>query len=203
MKIEGVIKTWNDERGFGFIEPRLGGQEIFVHIKAFAARAGRPEVGQCVTFEVETAANGKKQAKDVRIVAAARRRMPSRNRGSAQWGTASLFAIPAFMIFFTVVAAVWKVPAWVGGLYLGASALCFVVYRRDKLAAAADRRRVSESTLLALGLVGGWPGAIIAQQVLRHKSSKASFRASFWSTVIVNVAGFVVLASPMRAMLPT
>ncbi|MFC5301411.1 DUF1294 domain-containing protein [Azospira restricta] len=200
MRSEGAIKTWNDDRGFGFIEPRHGGQEVFVHIKAFAVRAGRPEVGQYVTFEVETV-DGKKRAKRVEPVRAARRDRRSRGDGPAQWGTASRFALPAFLLVFTVVAAVWKLPLWVGGLYLGASLVCFIVYALDKSAAAAERWRVSEATLLTLGLVGGWPGAIVAQQVLRHKSSKASFRARFWATVIANVLGFAVLASPVRAML--
>ena len=53
-----------------------------------------------------------------------------------------------------------------------------------------------------LGLLGGWPGAIVAQQVLRHKSNKAAFRASFWLTVLANVAGFIVLSSPIRTLLP-
>jgi uncharacterized membrane protein YsdA (DUF1294 family) len=101
----------------------------------------------------------------------------------------------------TVAAVVWKVPNWVPGLYLGASLVCFVVYAMDKSAAAAERWRVSEDTLLALGLLGGWPGAIVAQQVLRHKSNKASFRAKFWATVIANVLGFIVLSSPLGAML--
>lgn len=79
--------------------------------------------------------------------------------------------------------------------------MCFVVYAVDKSAAAADRWRVREDTLLGLGLIGGWPGAIVAQQVLRHKSNKATFRAKFWATVIVNVLGFLVLSSPLRAML--
>jgi uncharacterized membrane protein YsdA (DUF1294 family) len=64
----------------------------------------------------------------------------------------------------------------------------------------AKRQRVSEDTLLALGFVGGWPGAIVAQQILRHKSNKASFRAKFWKTLIANVVSFVVLASPLRSM---
>ena len=201
MRIEGAVKTWNDDRGFGFIEPFHGGQEIFVHIKAFAARTGRPEVGQRVTFEVEMTADGKKRAKRVEVVKAARRNIRARNDNPAQWGTASYFAIPAFFVVLTVAAVVWKVPGWVPVLYLGASLVCFVVYAMDKSAAAAERWRVSEDTLLALGLVGGWPGAIVAQQVLRHKSNKASFRAKFWATVIVNVVGFIVLSSPLGAML--
>lgn len=53
MRTEGLVKSWNDDRGFGFIEPIHGGQEIFVHIKAFPPRAGRPRVGQYVCFEIE------------------------------------------------------------------------------------------------------------------------------------------------------
>ncbi|MBN8496189.1 MAG: cold shock domain-containing protein [Candidatus Accumulibacter sp.] len=53
MRIDGTLKSWNDDRGFGFIEPSLGGQEIFVHIKAFETRLGRPQIGQRLTFEIE------------------------------------------------------------------------------------------------------------------------------------------------------
>ena len=65
MRIEGTLKFWNDERGFGFIEPTLGGQEIFVHVKAFDVRLGRPQIGQRLTFEIELSAEGKKRAKRV------------------------------------------------------------------------------------------------------------------------------------------
>lgn len=201
MRIEGSIKTWNDDRGFGFIEPRHGGQEIFVHIKAFAPRSGRPEVGRHVTFEVEMAADGRKRAKFVEVVKVSRGRTQLKNDSPAQWGTASFFAIPAFLIVFATVAIVWKVPGWVAGLYLGASCVCFVVYALDKSAAVADRRRISEDTLLTLGFLGGWPGAIAAQQILRHKSTKVAFRAKFWVTVVANVLGFIALCSPLRSIL--
>lgn len=198
MRFDGAIKTWNDERGFGFIEPTLGGQEIFAYIKAFPAQAGRPQAGQRVTFEVELNAEGKKRAKAVRPLRPAKPIRRTARAGAAQWGTASYFAIPAFAIFYLAVAAAWRVPAWVAGLYLAASVVALFVYAFDKSAAEAGRWRTSESTLLAVGLVGGWPGAIVAQQLLRHKSSKASFRAAFWSTVVVNVVAFALLASPMR-----
>ncbi|NMF90984.1 cold shock and DUF1294 domain-containing protein [Aromatoleum petrolei] len=201
MRIDGTVKTWNDDRGFGFIEPLHGGQEIFVHIKAFVSRSGRPEVGQSVTFEVEMTPDGKKRAKRVEVVRGRRQSVRVQNDNPAQWGTATLFAIPAFFVLFTIVAYFWKVPGWVAGLYLGTSVVCYVVYAADKRAATADRWRVSEDTLLGLGLIGGWPGAIVAQQVVRHKSNKATFRAKFWVTVIVNVLAFLVLSSPLRAML--
>ena len=52
MRFEGFLKSWNDERGFGFIEPVKGGDEIFVHIKALPARSGRPQVIQALSFEI-------------------------------------------------------------------------------------------------------------------------------------------------------
>ncbi len=62
MRFEGVVKSWNDDRGFGFIEPTQGGQAIFVHIKAFPAGTGRPTPNLNVSFQVETGKDGKKRA---------------------------------------------------------------------------------------------------------------------------------------------
>jgi len=75
-------------------------------------------------------------------------------------------------------------------LYLAASVLTFIVYAKDKSAAQRDAWRTPESTLHVLALIGGWPGALIAQQTLRHKSRKQDFRFMFWVTVIVNCGAF-------------
>ena len=206
MQFTGTIQSWQDDRGFGFIEPAAqGGQAVFVHIKSFTSLSGRPQVGQRVTFEVELNAQGKKRAKNVAVVSAAtasavqRQRQRRAANSPAQWGTASLFALPAFLLVYLAVAVIWRVPGWVAALYAGASVVCALVYAIDKSAAVAGRWRVSESTLHTLSLVGGWPGALVAQQVLRHKSNKASFRSAFWGTVVVNVAAFVVIHSPLVA----
>jgi uncharacterized membrane protein YsdA (DUF1294 family)/cold shock CspA family protein len=181
MRIDGTLKSWNDERGFGFIDPTQGGQEIFVHIRAFQVRTERPQIGQRLTFEVEVGPDGKKRAKlvqRVRVTHTASRRRNSQ----AQTGTASYFAIPAFLLLYLFVATVWSVPNWVAGRYVVTSAVCLIAYVVDKSAAVAGRWRVSEGTLIFLGLVGGWPGAIVAQQVVRHKSSKVEFRSAFWGS---------------------
>jgi uncharacterized membrane protein YsdA (DUF1294 family) len=102
----------------------------------------------------------------------------------------------AFAGIYLAAELLWAVPQMVAALYLAASALCFAAYARDKSAARArGRRRTPERTLLLLGLAGGWPGAVLAQQWLRHKSAKASFRAKFWITVLLNVAGFIWIAA--------
>jgi uncharacterized membrane protein YsdA (DUF1294 family) len=88
----------------------------------------------------------------------------------------------------------WEIPYAAAALYAAASLACFVAYAIDKSAAKARARRTPERRLLLLGLACGWPGAVLAQQWLRHKSSKASFRAKFWCTVVANVGLFVGLA---------
>jgi len=198
MRQEGILKTWNDDRGFGFIEPLHGGQEIFVHIKAFPDRSARPEVGAALSFEVELNADGRKRAKRVEWLRARRRAGPALADSPARWGTATYLVIPLGFVLAAVVAHFLKVPAWVVGWYGVVSVVCYAVYDRDKSAAVQGRRRVSEDTLLMLGLLGGWPGAIVAQQRLRHKSSKASFRAQFWGTVLGNMAGLVGLFMLLR-----
>ena len=196
MRFEGIIKSWNDDRGFGFIEPLQGGQNIFVHIKAFNGLQGRPQPAQHVTFQVEIGPQGNKRAFDVELARLPRKAASrTRKEGSAQWGTASLFALPAFLVVLVAGYVFGHPPRWALWGYLAASALTFAVYAFDKSAARQGTRRTPESTLHWLALVGGWPGALVAQQVLRHKSSKAGFRSVFWATVVLNVVAFVALAS--------
>ena len=73
-------------------------------------------------------------------------------------------------------------------LYLAASAASVVLYAIDKSAATRGQWRVSESTLHGLALIGGWPGALVAQRLFRHKSRKPSFQAAFIVTVVLNCA---------------
>lgn len=66
--------------------------------------------------------------------------------------------------------------------------LTFALYYRDKRAATRGSRRTPENTLHILAMLGGWPGALLAQRIYRHKSRKAGFQVVFWITVIVNVS---------------
>jgi len=196
VQISGRIKSWNDDRGFGFIEPMHGGQEIFFHVKAFRGRGERPKAGQFVSFEVELGAEGKKRAKYVKPMRSARTPRHPEHESRAQWGTATLFTIPAFLVLFGIVGVLWRPPIVFAGVYLAMSVVTFIAYARDKSSAASGARRTSERTLHGLSLAGGWPGALLAQQFLRHKSAKAEFRNAFWVTAGVNVVALVALCSP-------
>ena len=73
-------------------------------------------------------------------------------------------------------------------LYLAASLAAAIAYGVDKSAALSGRWRTRESTLHLLALIGGWPGALVAQRVFHHKSRKSSFRLAFLATVALNCA---------------
>ena len=92
------------------------------------------------------------------------------------------------MLGVAALGALGWVPAavpMVQGVFSFAS---YIAYGWDKDAAGADRRRTPEATLHLLDALGGWPGALIAQQQFRHKTVKASFQAMFWVTVLLNLA---------------
>lgn len=110
-------------------------------------------------------------------------------------GRASL-AIP--LAFFAVGGAAvlagrlpWAVPA----AYLVMSIVTYIVYATDKSAARGNQRRTPEKTLHLLALACGWPGAMLAQQRLRHKSKKEAFRGVFWLTVAANCGALAWLLS--------
>lgn len=73
------------------------------------------------------------------------------------------------------------------------SLLAYAAYAKDKSAARKGNWRVSEKTLHLLSLLCGWPGAILAQQRLRHKTQKRRFRAVFWLTLLLNLSGLAWL----------
>lgn len=82
---------------------------------------------------------------------------------------------------------------WIPPSIAALSLITLVVYYLDKKAASRNTRRIPETTLHVLSILGGWPGALLAQRVFRHKSGKAGFQLMFWMTVIANVSVFAWL----------
>jgi CspA family cold shock protein len=66
---QGTVKWFNSQKGFGFIQPDGGGNDVFVHISA-VERAGLSQLneGQKVSFEVETGRNGKASAENLKVL---------------------------------------------------------------------------------------------------------------------------------------
>jgi uncharacterized membrane protein YsdA (DUF1294 family) len=105
-----------------------------------------------------------------------------------------LFAIGVATLFLAAVcglAARGVLPIAVAAVYLAMSVAAVIAYGIDKSAAQRGEWRTSERTLHLLALIGGWPGALVARQVFRHKSRKLSFRSAFWATVTLNCAALL------------
>jgi len=194
MRTQGKITFWNEEKGYGFIVPSSGAKQVFVHIRAFRNRQVPPKLNQIVSFTLSTDKQGRPCA--VRVTQA------NEKQHSAIMGSKSILMILLALTFFTVVGLsvlLADMPIHVLLLYVAASLITLVVYAKDKSAAQRDTWRTPESTLHMLSLVGGWPGAMIAQQTLRHKSRKEEFRAVFWVTVLLNCGVYFWLFTPLGA----
>lgn len=193
MKQAGTIERWNDEKGFGFIRPEGGTQDYFFHIRSFLNRDERPSVGMIVFFELGQDNQGRMAAINVRIA------------GSEKFHPSikAFFVGIVFLSFVGVLALIGRLAEPIFWLYIATSVLSIIFYAIDKAAAQAGRRRTPEATLHNLSLVGGWPGALFAQQLLRHKSKKESFRRRFWITVVINLLLFAYLISPYGSWLNT
>lgn len=185
MRYQGKITTWKNDQGFGFITPNMGGEPLFVHIKSFANRARRPALCQIVTYEMANDAKGRLQARNVTHVGE-RNPAPAKSSGPSAM---PLAIAGLFLLLVAFAGLTARLPLLIAGLYAGASLVTFIAYAIDKSAARSGAWRTQESTLHLLALIGGWPGALIAQNRLRHKSSKASFLTVFWLTVLLNCGG--------------
>ncbi|MBN2405460.1 MAG: DUF1294 domain-containing protein [Coriobacteriia bacterium] len=99
----------------------------------------------------------------------------------------------AVFLLLLVMAAFGTIPWCVLLVYVVMSVVTFVAYARDKRAAQRGQWRTGEGTLILLGVLGGWPGALIAQKTLRHKTRKQPFRTVFWASVTINIGLLTVL----------
>ena len=91
-----------------------------------------------------------------------------------------------------------KIPPVVFLIYLAMSLVTIAVYAMDKRKAVKSQWRIPEATLHICELLCGWPGAMIAQVVIRHKNAKLSFQLVFWAMVLINtgILAFIVFKLP-------
>ena len=218
MERRGTLKSWNDAKGFGFIQPEGGGEQLFVHISAMRGDS-RPQVGEAVVYVAGSDAQGRPRVQHMRHAglsldrpairrkptqsakpsrpAAAKSARPARGERPPQSG------IQQLPLKLLVLAALCVLPLW-GGLALLERGLVWVLlayplvslfsfcqYWMDKQSAQKGRWRTPENSLHIAELLGGWPGALVAQQVFRHKTRKASFQLVFWAIVALHQAFWI------------
>lgn len=210
---KGRLKSWDDAKGFGFIQPLNGGAEVFAHISVMRGDR-RPQPGDEVLFIEGRDERGRPRAEHLRLAGelsldrqsirrkpkAPGRAVPVARKPATKPAhkTATPGGIQNFSSKAVILALLCVLPLlgavtlfgkggwWVLPLYLLASLLSFLQYWLDKRSAQTGDRRTAENTLHLVELAGGWPGALIAQQTFRHKTRKASYQAVFWLIVAVH-----------------
>jgi uncharacterized membrane protein YsdA (DUF1294 family) len=165
-----------------------GGERIFIHVSAFRNRSRRPSLNQIVTYTPSQDKRGRACAVDATVTSDLLEKELQPNNSTVPIKVAAVFLSLASAATFLGVLSFQ-----VFGVYLALSLITFFAYALDKSAARKGAWRTKESTLHLLSLLGGWPGALVAQHKLRHKSRKEEFRVVFWATVILNCGALLWL----------
>lgn len=183
MRVHGTVTQWRDDKGFGFIEPANRNPALFFHEKFLLHQARRPQVGDTVSFEIATNSEGKRRAERVLFPG---ERDPKRRDQIFDIVYISL----ACLFFLCIGLFVYqkKLSPVLVFVYVFISLMTFLLYWHDKNKAKNDQWRTPEKTLHFFSLIGGWPGALVAQRLLHHKSRKKSFQMIFAATTLFNLA---------------
>ncbi|HEX6189907.1 MAG TPA: cold shock and DUF1294 domain-containing protein [Pyrinomonadaceae bacterium] len=192
MRVQGKITDWNDLRGFGFLTPLERGERVFVHVSAFPSGSRRPTDGEFVSYTLGTDERGRRCATSVTYVVS-RPKRPGLQTRSANPALFAAYVASAFLGVVALLALVGRLWWPAACVYIVTSIATFFAYKHDKEAAQVGARRTNEWALITLGLIGGWPGALVARHRFRHKTRKVAFRLGYWFSVGLNVAALAWL----------
>jgi uncharacterized membrane protein YsdA (DUF1294 family)/cold shock CspA family protein len=196
---EGIIKSWKGDKGFGFIQPNGGGKDIFIHIRDLKHSNYQPQQGDNVCFRVVADKGGKMRAYDAFIKGQEIARQQIRTKSfdknqpktyvkrEDRLGMKALLLIAAIPFVASAFLIQQKHIFFPFFVYLLMSLVTFLIYAVDKTKAHKNEWRTSEQTIHLFELLGGWPGALITQRVIRHKNKKTSFQVIFWLIVIIHI----------------
>ena len=189
--MKGKITHWNDDRGYGFITPHRGGESLFFHVSSLNNRSRRPMLNEWISYRPSKGRNGKPCAVDIDYLL-------SPADSGTMWLRTSPAMLSALLFLVAVVLLVFfaGLSPFVIAIYLVMSLVTYQVYAFDKSAAKRNAWRIPENNLHLLSLAGGWPGALLAQERMRHKSIKQPFRTLFWLTLVLNIGGLLWLLTP-------
>ncbi|WP_182035374.1 cold shock and DUF1294 domain-containing protein [Vibrio diabolicus] len=181
--IKGKVVEWNDSKGYGFISALNGELRVFLHISTVQSKGRRPKVDDEVKFEVNEDKKGRYNATNVTIL------------GSGSVPSTIMFSIVYLVLASTAVFILGGEKLFIA-VYILMSIVTYVMYAIDKNAAQNGKWRTPENALHLLSLLGGWMGALCAQNQLRHKSKKQPFKSILWLTIFVNIGAFVWTFTP-------
>ncbi len=193
----GRVSHWDAAKGLGFVQPDAGGERLVLRradLKGRLQARGQPELGEPVRFTVHQGMA--KAVHSLRPSPAPRGPATVPPRHPVGPNSARLLVIPAFGLLLGALHMTWPLPRMLPTLYSALSMALFVVYGLDKWAAKRGRARVAETSLHLVALLGGWPGALLGQQVFRHKTAKPAFLRWTWAMVSLNLLALVWTVTP-------
>lgn len=191
MRLKGKLINWNEPKAFGFIALNTGDGDVFVHKTAFENRKRTPQINDIITFSISKDKQGRYCAGEATYSGEKLKKKQAKSVNKF-----SIYLAVVFLIFIISAVIFAYMPIKLALVYFFMSIFTFAVYAHDKSKAKSGGRRTPEDSLHLYSLLGGWPGAAIAQQTLRHKSKKRDFRIAFWCTVVVNCGALFWLMSP-------
>lgn len=209
MRRSGELVQWNNKGGYGFVRDDTG-RDYYVHISKVNGSAGRPRIGDTLSFEVITSRRGRPSAIEVGIEAPAPAPTPTLRDVTQRPTNVSRFALGLRTAAATLMTLLilWAIgsgqaPIWLGGIYALMGAASALLYRFDKLYALTGKWRVSETNLHVVDLCFGIIGGLSAQEIYRHKTVKPRFVATTWTIAMIHTLGLAALAFGwLGALLP-
>lgn len=183
VRKKGILTTWNDGKGYGFITPVGEKKEIFIHISEFQ---GHPLLNDRISFTLSKDKNGRDCAINAIKFDTAKITFQIKKTNHISIFSILIITIFYFILFYLIHDK--KIATYTILYYLLMSVFTFYIYSKDKDFSQDGNWRISEQTLHLLSMMGGWLGALIAQDKLNHKSSKTNFRILFFITIILNIA---------------
>lgn len=191
LRIKGKLIKWSEDKAFGFIAANGRDEHVFIHKNALVNRNRTPKINDVITFTIVKDKQNRYCA-DQATFTGEKLKKRQANKSSKL----SIYLSFVFLTFIIIAYFFNNIPQSIALLYILASVFTFIIYAHDKSKAQQGVWRTPESTLHVFALIGGWPGAAVAQQLLRHKSQKKAFRVVYWFTVFINLAVLCWLFSP-------
>jgi uncharacterized membrane protein YsdA (DUF1294 family)/cold shock CspA family protein len=193
MLRKGRLVLWRDEKGFGFVRPETGDKDFFIHISAFRKSVNRrPQVGDVIHYMTATEAPEQRRISHAEIEGVDYSK-PGRALWKAATGPYTAFlkavaSVPILLSFYLL----WKTGNPLPAIsYVLMSVLTILFYGLDKKHALIDRWRIPEVYLHCFELLGGWPGALLAQNEFHHKTRKSRYQRIFWAIVMLHGLAWV------------
>ncbi|MCY7366656.1 MAG: cold shock and DUF1294 domain-containing protein [Chamaesiphon sp.] len=191
----GRLTKWNDEGGFGFIQPIDKGQTVYLHISEIKDSTRRPQLDDTIYYYMITEEDGKLRA-DNAFILGARRKTTSLSRSLTDRET-SPFPIQ-IIVLLSILPLVGSIHFFAVTrnplpfiLYPVMSVLTYALYANDKSRAKRGNWRIPEKSLHLCEFAGRWLGGFVAQRRLDHKSTKKSYQLEFWMIVIIHQIGYL------------